>query len=163
MSKPAVPGGTALAIKAVRGLNFQGYIASSWVGVDIGPHSRDVNISNSQFINIGKQALIVRSGSTNVDFNHNVLEDIGALGTNLYDAIFVETGSSGFRITSNDFGTYQTKNKPRYLINVLQGKSDHYVIGANNFSGGYGTAAVNDGGTGSGGTYFGNTPSLKGE
>ena len=157
-SKLSSAGGVGVRLDAVRSFNFQGgNIASSLVGVDVGPSAQDVNLSNNEFVNIAKEAIIIRSGASGgVKINHNTFDESGNLQNNTYNTILVEKDASNFNVEGNTFKSSLT-NKPKYLVNIAAGNSNNYTIAFNNFAG-YGTGDIIDLGRGVGHYVFGNVP-----
>lgn len=138
--------GTIVKLDAVRDFRYQGYLASGAVGVDIGPEAKNVDISHTIFVNIGHEAVKVHRGSSGVSIAYNTFEDTCHEANNACDTILVDSGTSNFRIESNDFRS-SMRNLPRYNINVLPGSSNNYSI-VNNRFGDAAAGGLADGGTG---------------
>lgn len=141
-----VVGGTAVNIQAARDFHYQGYIGTSETGVAVGSGARGIDVSHSEFVNIGRSAVTIAAGAQDVMVDRNVFEDTGNQANGTYDTVSVASGASDFQLTYNIFKS-NVKNRPRYDVSVAAGSSDRYQIVGNqcrNFA----KSALNDGGTG---------------
>jgi hypothetical protein len=125
--------GTAIDIEASTDFRFRGYIASSENGVKIGPHAESVDISHTEFVNIGHSAATIAIGAKDVTLASNSFQSTANQADGRYDTISVAGGATGFQILNNAFSS-TGKNQPRFNINVGPGSS-HYVINGNSFQG----------------------------
>jgi hypothetical protein len=137
--------GTALRIDAGRDVRYQGYIATSENGIVLGPRATNVEIANTEFVNIGRSAITVGTGATAININNNNFDDTANEADGVYDAVSVDQSVSGFQIHNNAFHT-AGRNRPRFLIHVSGGNNDYAVTG--NRFGAFATAAIDDRGTG---------------
>jgi hypothetical protein len=108
-------GGTALQIDAVRDLRYQGYFASSQVGVAVGAEARGVQISESEFVNIGRSAVTVAGGAADVSIVHNTMEDTGVEGDGQFDTVSAAENIASLDVSYNTFKSVQG-NRPRYNL-----------------------------------------------
>lgn len=126
-------GNTAIQLDGVRDFRFQGYVATSSIGVDVGRNARGVDISHTVFVNIGRQAIRIKEGARNVSIADNTFEDTANEAHDSFETILVEANASGFRITGNDFNSSRP-HLPAYHISILPGSSGNFVIANNTFA-----------------------------
>lgn len=152
--------GTGLNIQAGRDINYQGYIATSDTGIIVGSSTNDINIHDSQILNIGQSAVTIAASSSAVNIHNNVLEDIGVTANNTYDSISVASSTSGFKISGNTFTTFSAVNLPRYFVSVAAGgPSNNWTIASNIFPIAAGTDYINVASvSGNNNTLEGNSP-----
>jgi hypothetical protein len=141
-----VVGGTAINIRATRDFRYQGYIGTSEIGVAVGPGARGVDVSHTEFVNIGRSAVTIAAGAQDTAIDRNTFEDTGNMADGSYDTIAAEPGASDFQITYNTFKS-TAKNRPRYSVSVAPGSSDRYQIVGNRCRD-FARSALNDAGTG---------------
>ena len=103
---------TALQIDAVRDLRYQGYFASSQVGVAVGAEARGVQISESEFVNIGRSAVTVAGGASDVSLVHDTFEDTGVEADGRFDTVAAAEGIALLDVSHNTFKSAQS-NQPR--------------------------------------------------
>jgi hypothetical protein len=138
--------GIGVNVRAVRDFRYQGYIATSETGAAIGTGARGVDISHTEFVNIGRSAVTIAAGALDSVLDRNTFEDTGNLADGSYDTIAADPGASDFQVTYNAFRS-GAKNRPRYNVSVAPGGSDRYQIVGNRCHD-YVRGPVNDGGTG---------------
>jgi hypothetical protein len=141
-----VVGGTAVNIQAARDFRYQGYIGTSEIGVGVGPGARGIDVSQTEFVNIGRSAVTIAAGAQDTAIDRNTFEDTGNMADGSYDTIAVGPDASDFQITYNTFKS-TAKNRPRYSVSVAPGSSDRYQIVGNRCRD-YVRGVVSDGGTG---------------
>lgn len=139
-------GGVGVDVRAARDFRYQGYIATSEIGAAIGAGARGVDISHTEFVNIGRSAVTIAAGAQDTAIDQNTFEDTGNVADGSYDTISAEPGASDFQITYNTFNSAM-RNRPRNNVSVAPGGSDRYQIVGNRCRN-YVRGAVNDGGTG---------------
>ena len=108
-------GGTALQIDAARDLRYQGYFASSQYGVLVGAESRGVQISESEFVNIGRSAVTIAAGAADVSIVHNTFEDTAVEADAQFDTVSAEEHSTSLDVSGNTFKSAQS-NRPRFNL-----------------------------------------------
>lgn len=141
-----VVGGTGVNIQAARDFRYQGYIGTSEIGVSVGSGARGIDISHTEFVNIGRSAVTIAAGAQDTALDRNTFEDTGNMADGSSDTITAEPGASDFQITYNTFKT-TLKNRPRYSVSVAAGNSDRYQIVGNRCRD-FVRSAINDAGTG---------------
>lgn len=110
-------GGTGLEIDAARDLRYQGYFATSQYGVVVGAGARGVQLSESEFVNIGRSAVTVAAGAADVSIVHNTFEDTGVEADGQFDAISAAENVTSLDVRYNSFKSAQ-KNVPRYNLSL---------------------------------------------
>jgi hypothetical protein len=139
-------GGIAVNIQAARDFRYQGYVATSEIGAAIGAGARGVDISHTEFVNIGRSAVTIAAGAQDTAIDRNSFEDTGNMADGSYDTITAEPGASDFQITYNTFKS-TSRNRPRYSVSVAAGSSDRYQIVGNRCRD-FARSALSDAGTG---------------
>ena len=92
-----------LQIEAVRDLRYQGYIGTSQYGATIASGAHGVDISNTEFVNIGRSAVTIDHGSQDVRIVHNTFEDTSMDGDGVYNTIVIAHGAMDFDVSYNSF------------------------------------------------------------
>jgi len=131
--------GTGLEIDAARDLRYQGYIASSQVGVAVGGEARGVQISESELVNIGRSAVTIASGASDVSLVHNTLEDTGVEADGQFDSVSAAEDVTSLEVSGNTFKSAQG-NRPRSNL-LLPAHCTSCVADGNRY-GGFRTSAV---------------------
>ena len=131
--------GTALEIDAVRDLRYQGYFASSQIGVAVGAEARGAQISESEFVNIGRSAVTVAQGAADVSIVHNTFEDTGVEADGQFDTVSAAEDISALEVSGNTFKSAQS-NRPRSNL-LLPARCPACVADGNRY-GGFRASAV---------------------
>ena len=131
--------GTALEIDAVRDLRYQGYFASSQIGVAVGAEARGAQISESEFVNIGRSAVTVASGAADVSIVHNTFEDTGVEADGQFDTVSAAEDITALEVSGNTFKSAQS-NRPRSNLE-LPARCTACVTDGNRY-GGFRSSAV---------------------
>jgi hypothetical protein len=132
-------GGTGLQIDAARDLRYQGYFATSQVGVVVGAGARGVQLSESEFVNIGRSAVTVAGGAADVSIVHNTFEDTGVEADGQFDTVSAAEDIASLDVSYNTFKSVQSK-RPRYNL-ALPVRCSACIADGNRY-GGFRTSAV---------------------
>jgi hypothetical protein len=132
-------GGTALRIEAARDLRYQGYFAASQYGVVVGAGARGVQVSESEFVNIGRSAVTVASGAADVSIVHNTFEDTAVEAGGQFDTVTAAENVTALDVSDNTFKSAQS-NRPRYNL-TLPARCAACTADGNRY-GGFRTGAV---------------------
>lgn len=125
--------GTAIKLEATRDFTYQGHIATSQVAVDIGAGARDVDISHTMMVHIGRQGIHIATGADDVVISHNTFDEVGLEANDSFDAILVESNVNNFKIEGNHIHG-GSSNLPAYGIHILRGESDNFIVSNNTAS-----------------------------
>jgi hypothetical protein len=109
--------GTGLQIEAARDLRYQGYVASSQYGAIVGAEARGVQISETEFVHIGRSAVTVAAGASDVSLVHNTFEDTGVEADGQFDTVSVPENAAALDVSYNTFKSTQS-NRPRYNLKL---------------------------------------------
>jgi hypothetical protein len=133
-----------LQIEAVRDLRYQGYIGTSQYGATIAPGAHGVDISNTEFVNIGRSAVTIDHGSQDVRIVHNTFEDTSMEGDGAYNTIVITHGAMDFDVSYNSFRATQNI-RSRFNISHLSPSPCASCITQGNRYGGYAEGPVSGG------------------
>lgn len=117
--------GVGLRIDAGRDVRYQGYFATSDIGVAAGPNALSVDVSHTEFVNIGQSAVTIAKGARDVRVADSSFDEIGVrvAGRN---AIDVAPGAGSFILTNNFF---HAKNHSAHAIHVPPDAGQHSMSG----------------------------------
>lgn len=143
-------GGTDVQFDWGKDLQYSGLAAHGLNGIVVGEKAIETIIHDTIFANIERNS-ITYTGSGGLMVHNNNFDNYADTQDPDKDTIHIYADASNFVITENAWRTpaYITY-KPKYGINIATGASDHYTIAGNQFTQAtFGTAFMNDGGTGS--------------
>jgi hypothetical protein len=126
-------GGIGLEVEAARDLRYQGYFASSQYGVVVGAGARGVQVSESEFVNIGRSAVTVAGGADDVSIVHNTFEDTGVEADGQFDTVAAAENIAALDVSYNTFKSAQS-NRPRYNL-TLPARCTACVADGNRYGG----------------------------
>ncbi len=120
-----VIGGVGLSIEAGRDVRYQGYFASSDRAVFIGPKARSIDISHTEFTNIGGTAVSIASGASDVRISDNTFDQTALTNKTVPAVVSVEAGAFDFFITGNSFQNPEGMTAPS--VRIAKGAQSYSV------------------------------------